>query len=207
MFYIVKKPKWLRWFLPGTLWEVKTDKKELYLTFDDGPHPVATPFILNELEKYGAKGTFFCIGKNVETHRDLYSELLRRGHAVGNHSYSHLDGWQSDLTSYKIDVLKASAVIKSKLFRPPYGHIRRQGVKMLKEYDFKTVIWTVLSGDFDPETSGEKCFKNVIRNAKAGSIIVFHDNDMALSNLRYALPRVLQHFSDKGYIFKCLPAE
>jgi peptidoglycan-N-acetylglucosamine deacetylase len=207
MFYIVKKPTWFRWLLPGTLWEVKTAKKELYLTFDDGPHPVATPFILEQLQKYDAKGTFFCLGGNVQKYKQLYDEVISEGHSVGNHSYSHLDGWRSDSNTYVNDVLKASTIIHSPLFRPPYGHIRRNAVKTLKQLGFKTVIWTVLAGDFDSATTGEKCFKNVITNTKAGSIIVFHDNDIALCNLRYSLPRVLQYFTDKGYTFKGLPAE
>lgn len=205
MFYFVKKPWWLRFLYGDCVWEIEGEEKVIYLTFDDGPHPQHTYFILDQLKKYNATATFFCIGKNVSENYTEYQSIIREGHVIGNHTNSHLDGWKTEIEIYSEDVRKASEIISSPLFRPPYGHISRREIKKLAEnLKLKTVMWTVMSGDFDQHTSGEKCYQNVIKNAGKGSIIVFHDNNSASRNLRYALPKVLEYFSNRGYQFRSI---
>ena len=176
----------------------------LYLSFDDGPDPVITPFVLDELAKYGARATFFCIGKNVLQYPVLYNRILAEGHAVGNHSFSHQDGWNTEDAIYLADIMEAKKHIHSNLFRPPYGRIKMRQQRALSrpEYGLKTVMWSVLSGDFDETISREQCCKNVIRNVGSGAVIVFHDSPKANEKMRYALPVVLKHFSECGYSFE-----
>ena len=206
MFYLVRTHWWLKIFYPGCVWEVKTREKELFFTFDDGPHPVATPFVLAELEKYNAKATFFCIGKNVKENENLYSSILREGHAVGNHTYNHLNAWKTKDKAYLENIFEAKQIITSNLFRPPYGRISNFIIARLKgeKYKLKTIMWSVLSGDFDKSLSNKRCYLNVVRNAKRGSIIVFHDSEKAFEKLSYTLPRVLKYFSERGYVFKSI---
>lgn len=206
MIYFVRKPRWVRKFYGDCTWEVATGDKALYLTFDDGPDPEETPFVMEQLAKFGAKGTFFCLGSNVVKHPELYRQLVAEGHAVGNHSYSHLDGWRSSNSRYYNDIAAASKVIDSNLFRPPYGHITWNQVNRLKkdEHNLRTILWSVLSADFDENTPKEKCFRNVADHAKEGSIVLFHDSTVASRNMRYALPRVLEHFSAKGFRFEAI---
>jgi peptidoglycan/xylan/chitin deacetylase (PgdA/CDA1 family) len=179
-------------------------EKIIYLTFDDGPHPEITPFVLQELAKYNARATFFCIGNNVEDNKTVYERILEEGHAVGNHSFDHLDGWKTSKEEYVSNVLKAGKIIKSGLFRPPYGRITRQQRKALTglKNPFKIIMWSVLSGDFDLTVSPEQCGSNILKYAKSGAIIVFHDSEKAFERMQYALPVVLKHFADKGYQFK-----
>lgn len=204
MFYFARTPKWLKILYKERIWEMPGDKKVIYLTFDDGPHPEITTFILNELKKYNAKATFFCIGKNVLAHPEIYRRIGEEGHAVGNHTHHHLNGWKTNNQDYVADILKATRVIQSDLFRPPYGRMKRSQEKAIAalESSFKIIMWSVLSGDFDPAISPEKCCKNVIRYATNGSIVVFHDSIKARTKINYALPLVLQYFSRKGYFFE-----
>ena len=206
MLYLIKTPWWVKKLWPGCVWDIKTDKKKLFLTFDDGPHPAATPFVLEQLKKYNAKATFFCIGKNVEEHFSLYRNMIEDGHKPGNHTYDHLSGWKEKDKSYLQNIFKAKQVIDSNLFRPPYGRITRFQLKQLsaEKYKLTTIMWDVLSGDFDKNVSAENCFLNVARNAKPGSIILFHDSEKSLSKLSYALPKVLDYFSKKGYEFEAI---
>lgn len=206
MFYITKTPWLLKKMYPECIWDIKTTEKILYLTFDDGPHPIATPFVLAELKKYNAKATFFCIGKNVEEHFDLYKKIIDEGHAVGNHTYNHLNGWKTKDKEYLDNIYKAKKIIDSNLFRPPYGRITKFQLNQLQgeKYKLKTIMWSVLSGDFDEEITGEACYQTVIKNSKEGSIIVFHDSQKALDRLQYALPLSLKYFSEKGYAFKSI---
>jgi peptidoglycan-N-acetylglucosamine deacetylase len=215
--YFVTAPRFMRWLYPGLTWDIHAEKDEkiLYLSFDDGPHPVATPFVLEQLARYRAKATFFCIGKNVVEYPDIYKRIIDEGHAVGNHTYNHLNGWKVKDKEYIGDILKASEVIDSKLFRPPYGRITRFQSKILREPStnlpvrqagndqrFSIIMWSVLSGDWDNTIDGKKCYENVVLHAKPGSIITFHDSAKALERLRFALPKVLEYYSNKGYLFK-----
>ena len=206
MFYLVKTPLLLKKIYPECIWDIKTEEKALYLTFDDGPHVVASPFVLEELKKYNAKATFFCIGKNVEEHFDIYKNIIADGHTVGNHTYDHLNGWKTDDKKYLDNIFKAKKIIDSNLFRPPYGRITKFQLKQLhgEKYSLKPVMWSVLSRDFDENISPEKCYLTVIKNAKAGSIIVFHDSGKALEKLTYTLPLVLKYFTEKTFVFKSI---
>lgn len=208
MFHFVKKPKWLRKFYGDCTWEMETSDKVLYLTFDDGPDPDETPFVQEQLAKYNARATFFCLGKNVVAHPGIYESLKSEGHAVGNHSYSHLDGWKSNNKKYFDDIAAAAEVIETSLFRPPYGHVTWNQVSRLRrgELGLRTVMWSVLSADFDENTSADQCLQNVIQNAEPGAIVLFHDSAVASRNMRYALPRVLETLSGKGFRFEALPA-
>ena len=178
----------------------------MYLTFDDGPNPVATPFVLEQLKKYNASATFFCIGKNVKDHPSLYGQLIEEGHAIGNHTFNHVNGWKVADNVYFKDIIEAKKYIDSSLFRPPYGRITRFQAKHLKQsaLQFKVVMWDVVSGDFDTTISPDKCSFNVLRNAGEGSIVVFHDSEKAFPNLKKALPDTLEYFSVRGYRFEAI---
>ncbi|MBL7730096.1 MAG: polysaccharide deacetylase family protein [Chitinophagaceae bacterium] len=202
MKYLVKTPWWLKRLFPKRIWSIDTKEKTVYLTFDDGPHPTVTPFVLDLLKQYEAKATFFCIGKNVEAHPAIYQRLLSEGHSVGNHTHNHLNGWNTDTDIYINNVAQAASVIRSSLFRPPYGRMRAAQAKALKDY--KLVMWDVLSGDFDTDINGEQCQANVLKNVSKGSIIVFHDSEKAFPRLQLALPGVLAALHQQGYQFRSL---
>lgn len=202
--YFIKTPQWLKRLYAKYVWHINTKEKVLYLTFDDGPHPLATPFVLGELKKYDAKGTFFCIGKNVVNHGDIYNMVINEGHSIGNHTQNHLNGWKTDNEVYLENVSEASKHIESQLFRPPYGRIKRAQGKHLLAQGFHIIMWDVISADFDESITPEACLENVLKKAKPGSIIVFHDSQKAFQNMKVALPGVLNHFSKKGYYFKPL---
>ena len=206
MFYFTKTPWLLKKLYPECIWDVKTDEKILYLTFDDGPNPQATPFVLQELKKYNAKATFFCIGKNVKENFDVYKQIISDGHKPGNHTYNHLNGWKTTDKKYLEDIRLAANIIDTELFRPPYGKITKFQLKALQgeKFKLKTIMWDVLSGDFDEKLTPENCYLNVINKAKPGSVVVFHDSLKAFPRLEYTLPRVLEFFSQKGYQFKFL---
>ncbi len=207
MFYLVKTPSLLKKLYPECIWNMETKKNEIYLTFDDGPHPQVTQFVLDELKKFNAKATFFCIGKNVKEHFDIYKQIISEGHRPGNHTFNHLNGWKTADKKYLDDIKQAADIIDSPFFRPPYGRATKFQMKALQEdkFQLKTIMWDVLSGDFDEKITPENCYLNVVKYAKAGSIIVFHDSLKALPRLLYALPLVLRFFSEKGFIFKVLP--
>jgi peptidoglycan/xylan/chitin deacetylase (PgdA/CDA1 family) len=206
--YFVKTPWWLAKYYSSYTWKIKTDRKVLYLSFDDGPHPIATVFVLDQLKKYNAKASFFCIGKNVVAHPRLYKRILDEGHSTGNHTQHHLNGWKTSDDEYLLDIAEAANHIKSNLFRPPYGRIKRsQGRKLGKamhDESAKVIMWTVLSGDFDDNLSKEKCLAQSTRNVEPGSIIVFHDSEKAFSRLAFTLPRLLEYFSKQGFTFEKL---
>ena len=204
MMYWVSTP-WLirKLYCSDCIWEMPSAEKKIYLTFDDGPHPSITGFVLDQLKQFNAKATFFCIGKNVVNHPDVYSRILAEGHAVGNHTFDHFNAAKTRSDLYLENIQKASAVIKSDLFRPPYGRISRSIVKKLSTPDYgkKTVMWSVLSGDFDQSLDSSQCLNNVMNHATAGSVIVFHDSEKAWSRLSKLLPQVLENLTTKGYLF------
>jgi peptidoglycan-N-acetylglucosamine deacetylase len=204
MFYTAKTPKWVKKLFPGSIWEMPGNNKSIYLTFDDGPHPQITDFVLDELLKYNAKATFFCIGKNVVENPLIFNRILSEDHHVGNHTYDHLNGWKTSKTIYLQNIMEASKFIDSDLFRPPYGRISSIQRRNLLRLDkpFKIVMWSILSGDFDMDITPEQCCDNVLKNAKSGSIVVFHDSEKAYERLKFALPAVLKYFSEKGFQFK-----
>ncbi|HKZ67813.1 MAG TPA: polysaccharide deacetylase family protein [Chitinophagaceae bacterium] len=206
--YFVRTPWWLKKIYSSYIWSIDTKEKILYLTFDDGPHPVATPFVLDELKKYNAKATFFCIGKNVVAEQEIYKRIINEGHAVGNHTQNHLNGWETKNDIYLKDINEAGTFIDSTLFRPPYGRITSFQAKhvkdALKKPFAKIIMWDVISGDFDDSLTEQQCLQNVILNAKNGSIIVFHDSQKAFSRLEFFLPAVLNFFETKGYRFEKL---
>ena len=208
MKYFIKSPWWLKRLHPSYVWNIQTKEKVVYLTFDDGPHPEVTPFVLNELRKHDALASFFCIGKNVVAHPEIYKRILDEGHTTGNHTHNHLNGWKVKDDVYLKDILEASRHIDSSLFRPPYGRITSFQSKnlsaVMKGKKVKVIMWEVLSADFDESISPKECLQNVIFKSTPGSIIVFHDSEKAYSKIQYVLPRVLQFFSEKNYGFRAL---
>ena len=205
--YFIKTPFWLRLIYRSCIWRKPTEDKVLFLSFDDGPHPEATPFVLEQLASFNAKASFFCIGKNVQLFPEIYAAIITAGHTVGNHTQNHMNGWENKTDHYIADIQEASKLIHSNLFRPPYGRISFAQIKALRSdpsLPQDIMMWDVLSGDFDTNITGEACAQNVIQHAGPGSIIVFHDSAKAMDRLRVALPKVLAHFSKLGYQFKAL---
>lgn len=205
----VKTPKVVKSLLPNYIWDIPSDKKEIYLTFDDGPTPEVTEWVLELLKTYNAKATFFCIGNNVEKYPSVFQAVVKEGHFIGNHTYNHLKGWKHKTKAYLNDIQIAEQVFKSQnittsLFRPPYGKLKPKQGKGLHKLGYKIVMWDVLSFDWDKNVSREQCLKNVLDNTTSGSIIVFHDSIKAKYNLEYTLPRVLEHYATKGYTFKTI---
>jgi len=198
---IHKPPNWLRRLYYSFQWSVKSDVKEIYLTFDDGPTPEVTDWVLTQLAEYNAQATFFCIGRNVERHPEIYERILEQKHAVGNHTYSHLNGWKTWNNEYINDIELASHYIDSKLFRPPYGKIRQNQIKNLRKHGYKLFMWDVLSEDYNKDKTPEQCL-NIVKNyTTKGSIIVFHDSLKGSKNLYGSLPETLKYFIEKGYNF------
>ncbi len=220
----VKTPKLIKGIFPNYIWNMPDDQKVIYLTFDDGPTPEITNWTLDLLKSYNAKATFFCIGNNIQKYPQIFKDILKDGHAVGNHTFHHLKGWATNTDFYIEDVLKTQKVMdaefrfenengvknssiithNSKLFRPPYGKIKSSQGKQLLELGYKIIMWDVLAFDWKDSITSDQCAKNVISKARNGSIIVFHDSIKASKNMRYALPRVLDYFSEKGFTFKHL---
>jgi peptidoglycan/xylan/chitin deacetylase (PgdA/CDA1 family) len=188
---------------PECLWDVDTKEKVIYLTFDDGPIPEVTPFVLKLLKQYNAKATFFCIGKNIEANRDIFDQIIAEGHTVGNHTYNHLNGWQQENETYFENIEQCNALYPFTLFRPPYGKLKPAQYKYLKD-KYKIVMWDVLSFDFDLTVTKEKVMTNVINFSGRGSIIVFHDSIKAREKLEFVLPIIMENFSKYGYRFESL---
>lgn len=204
--YLVKTPKIVQALWPAFLWHIPTREKVLYLTFDDGPIPEVTPWVLDTLAAYGAKATFFCVGENAVRHAGIFNRLLAEGHTVGNHTHNHLNGWDTTTTAYLHNVRHCARVVKSNLFRPPHGRLLPQQRAFLERH-YKIVLWDVLSGDFDPAISPEQCLNNVLDNARPGSIVVLHDSLKTIHKLRLVLPAALRYFSERGYRFEALHSE
>ena len=202
--YLVKTPWLLKTLYPKLVWNANYNSRCIYLTFDDGPIPIVTPFVLNILKQYNAKATFFCIGDNVRKHPDIFEQVKNDGHAIGNHSYNHLNGWKTDDKTYLDNFLQADKLLDTKLFRPPYGRIKRSQIKLLQvaKPGLKIIMWSVLSADFDINAKPEKCLDNVLKNTENGDIVLFHDSLKAEERMEYALPKALESWSKKGYSFK-----
>ena len=230
--YPVKTPRIIQSIFGKYRWRIESEKRvageqsgEIYLTFDDGPIPELTPWVLQQLSQYNAKATFFCIGENVKRHPEIFQKILSEKHSIGNHTNSHLNGWKTNKKVYLNNIEKAevnfeSSVIglgspneletagnnslKTSLFRPPYGKIRPSQANKILNKGYDIIMWDVLSGDFDLSLSKENCLKNVLTNTESGSIVVFHDSEKAFKNLEYVLPKVLEYFTEKGYVFKSI---
>ena len=214
--YLVKSPLLLKWFYSALTWNKSRSEKIVYLTFDDGPIPNVTDFVLNTLKTFNIKATFFCIGDNIIKHPEVFERLKNEGHAIGNHTFNHLNGWKTDDETYLSNVLKCQELTQTSLFRPPFGRIKKSQVRKLNSifssqhsvlssqtanYKLQTVMWDVLSGDFDTTLSPQKCYHNVIKHTENGSIIVFHDSLKAFERLQYALPKAIEYLINEGYQF------
>ncbi len=207
--YTVKTPWWLPWLAPpGLVWKMPRERvPTVYLTFDDGPHPEATPFVLDQLQAASAKGTFFCIGKCVRDFPDIFQRIRAEGHSIGNHTFNHVNGWKTDPQAYLDEVAAAGRLIPSRMFRPPYGRISGSAARsMLKGSDPWTIyMWSILSGDFDRSLSPQKCRDQVLKHLAPGSIVVFHDSAKAWDRLRVALPATIDYCMKKGWALAGLP--
>ena len=204
--YLHQTPKWLGDVFPEILWNINTDAKEIYLTFDDGPVPEVTPWVLEQLEQYNAKATFFMVGDNISKYYTVFTQVLNRQHTIGNHTHNHLNGWNTINQTYIDNISKAEKLLGAnsvQLFRPPHGRLKWSQYKKIKK-SFKIVMWDVLSGDFSSSLSPENCLKNSIRATVPGSVIVFHDSAKNLDKLKYVLPRYLEHFAALNFTFKAL---
>jgi peptidoglycan/xylan/chitin deacetylase (PgdA/CDA1 family) len=203
--YLVKK------VFSSLIWDVETDKKEIFLTFDDGPIPVLTEFVLSELEHYGASGTFFCVGDNIRKYPEIFQKVCEQGHAIGNHTFNHLKKWNTSLDIYLENVDKCHQIIElnnpgpeiQPSFRPPHGQISPATIRKLKS-QYKIIMWDVLTYDFDKSHTAEQSLAKSINHTRPGSIVVFHDNIKAGDKLKYMLPRYLEHFTSLGYKFNKL---
>jgi len=196
---------------PNYTWKIHTDRKVIYLTFDDGPIPYLTEWVLETLEKFEAKGTFFCVGDNIGKYPAIFEKIIAQGHRVGNHTFNHLDSWKTPEEKYVQNIALCQEQIhnltkssEKKLFRPPYGKLRSQHFKRIAN-DYQIIMWHVLSGDFDVNLDPKVCLQKCLDYTKEGSIVVFHDNLKAEKNIYYALPLFLKHFQDLGYSFEVLP--
>ena len=210
---IFRTPFFLPWLYPELIWKADTQEKKIFLTFDDGPIPGPTEFVLETLKKFQAEATFFCIGDNVRKHPDVFAKVVEAGHSIGNHTFNHLKGWNYSIQEYVNNVelcanqfksagIQQSAYNVQPLFRPPYGRIKRDQIKELRNY--RIVMWDVLTHDYAKSYSSERCLTGSVKATRPGSIVVFHDSVKAQHNLMHALPRYLEHFSDQGFSFEAL---
>jgi peptidoglycan-N-acetylglucosamine deacetylase len=183
---------------PGLVWSIPNNEKKVFITFDDGPTPFLTNWILEILKEYNAKATFFCLGKNAEKYPEVFNNILCGNHSIGNHSYSHLNGWKTNTKEYIEDVEMADSIVRTNLFRPPYGKLKPAQLRKLNK-NYKIIMWDVLSKDYSFRTSKEKCLKNVEEFTKEGSIIVFHDSEKAKNNLIFTFPKVIKYLKDSGF--------
>jgi len=212
--YWIKTSKFLKKIFSGYIWDIPNSENKIYLTFDDGPTPEITEWVLEQLKKHQAKATFFCIGKNIKNHSGIFHKIIEEGHAIGNHSNNHLNGWKTTTNDYLENISLCSTEIEnqkfetkkqqSQLFRPPYCKIKKTQFKELKKLGYKIIMWDVLSADFDQSITPEKCLENVLQNVQSGSIIIFHDSVKAFKNLEYTLPRSLEILKQRGFIFEAI---
>lgn len=200
---IVQPPFWVRLFFNGSLWRKRTKEKVVYLTFDDGPVPEPTEWLLDQLNAHALKATFFCIGENAQKNPELLKRILHEGHSIGNHTFNHLNGWNTSLDEYIRNVDRCSEVFSSRLFRPPYGRLTMKQFRKLKQR-FKVVFWDVLSVDYDKNQTPDDCINNVMQHVRPGSIIVFHDSLKAADRMKVALPEVIDRLMRMEYRFERL---
>jgi len=214
-FYWIKTNRFIKKIFSNYVWDIPNTENKIYLTFDDGPTPEITEWVLQELEKYNAKATFFCIGNNIEKHPEIFEKVITKGHSIGNHTFNHLNGWKTSTEDYlenaklcetaicsrKLSGLKSATC---KLFRPPYGRIKASQAKQLKQLGYQIIMWDVLSADYDATITKEKCLENVVKNVQSGSIIVFHDSVKAFPHLEYTLPKALEILNKKGFVFEAI---
>lgn len=204
--YLVKTPAIVKWIFPSMVWDIPAKEKVIYLTFDDGPDIKVTPDILELLARFNAKASFFCVGEKVKQNLELFKKIIIQKHVVGNHTFHHLKGRKVSVKKYIEDINTAKQYIPSMLFRPPYGSItRKQIIELKKEY--KLIMWSILTGDFDKKLSKEIVLQNSIKSTGKGSIIVFHDNAKFREKMLYALEGCLNHFSELGYNFEAIPVD
>ena len=197
----VKTPKFIRILCPSVIWRKENSQNNVWLTFDDGPHPEVTPFILTTLKEERVKATFFLVGEQIERYPELYTQIIKDGHVIANHSYSHKNGWNSNNSNYINDIQKCQQVMpENKLFRPPYGRISPLQVRYLKKI-YKIIFWDVLSWDFSSHCTPKKVKENVLNNTTQGSIIVFHNNWKSFNNLEPILKETIQELKQKGFLF------
>jgi peptidoglycan/xylan/chitin deacetylase (PgdA/CDA1 family) len=209
--YLHKTPSLARLFFPQFWWKRRTDENVIYLTFDDGPIPGVTEWVLETLQQYNAKATFFCVGQNIKRHPAVYQQVLAQGHAVGNHTCNHLNGWKTNAEQYLENIRACDEILaldfqpspSRPLFRPPYGRLTSQQSTLVRER-YQIVMWDVLSGDFDPSLSPALCLRKTIEHTQRGSIVTFHDSLKAKENLEYVLPQYLDHFAALRYRFDSL---
>ena len=200
---LIQPKAFLKKFYRGALWDVATDQNEIYLTFDDGPVPVITEWVLEELKKYNAKATFFCVGSNILKYPRIFERIIAEGHTVGNHTMNHVKGFKCTYADYLKEVESCRELVNNSLFRPPYGQIKPGQFKMLKNKGYKVVFWDVISYDYE-QIPPSKCLQNAINNTVKGSIVLFHDSVKAEKNLRHVLPLFLKHFANLQFEFKNL---
>ena len=209
MRFWVKTHYFIKRIFPNYIWDIPNDENKVFLTFDDGPTPEITEWTLDQLKKYNAKATFFCIGNNIEKHPAIFQKIIDEKHAIGNHTFNHLKGWKTANEKYFENVKKCSVFSpdsyrecseKQELFRPPFGKIKLSQSKELRKLGYKIIMWDIISYDFDKNTSKEKCLENVLKNVQSGTIIVFHDSIKAEQNLKYVLPKTLAFLKEKGFV-------
>jgi peptidoglycan/xylan/chitin deacetylase (PgdA/CDA1 family) len=206
-----RTPFFLPLLYPALTWRIPVESKQIFLTFDDGPVPGPTEFVLETLAKSKAKATFFCIGDNVRKYPHIFDTILAQGHTVANHTYNHVNGWQTGVDEYVENILKCSEVMQSlfqgkvnRMFRPPYGRITRKQINALSQ--FQIIMWDVLTIDYNSRLKPDRCLRNSIAATRNGSIVVFHDSLKAVKNLTYVLPLYLEHFSNQGFEFNVIPS-
>lgn len=223
------KTHWIiKRLFPNYIWSIPNTQNKIFLTFDDGPIPEVTEWVLDQLKKHNAKATFFCIGDNVKKYPEIFLKIKEAHHAIGNHTFNHLNGWKTATNSYIKNTLAfenqlsetynlefnsntnkqpsflTQNPLATKLFRPPYGKIKPSQSRVLRKLGYKIVMWDIISYDFDATTSKEDCLANVLQNVSAGSIIVFHDSKKAFQNLKFTLPRVLEELEKRKFVFEAL---
>ncbi len=205
--YLVRPPYLLKKLYPKAVWRKDKTKKNIYLTFDDGPIPEVTLWVLDLLKQKNVTATFFCVGDNILRHPQVYKRIQEANHSVGNHTYNHLNGWNTNTTEYFKNIALCDAMLNTtsspKLFRPPYGKLKKAQLKQVAN-NYNVIMWDVLSGDYDKDTTPEQCLLNVINHVRNGSVIVFHDSIKAQQNLQYSLPLFIDYAIAKGFEFKGL---